>query len=153
MDIFVFMVYNKRVDNKGVKIMKRINVIRKLPQHMEKHELEAISNVLKKANCSEPLLCKHAKERLAERGISHDSIKEIFKFCKIENVVETNVKNGILRLLLLSNKIYKDGDKYYRVGISINAKTLQVITVIRSDLNPHGIGIKNPGIDICSYLK
>lgn len=132
-------------------------VIRKLPKHMSRKELNAIKGFLKKLHEQENVkTCKHCKERMDERNISFSSIKEIFKYCTIEDVVETNVKElrgeQVLRVLILSKKIYGHGEDAYRVGISVNTKTLEVITVVKSSLKPHGIGIKDPGIDITKYI-
>lgn len=132
-------------------------VIRKLPKHMNEKELRAMREILKKLHKVEDVkTCKHCKERMAERGISFSSIKEIFKYCTIEDVVETNVKElrgePVLRMLVLSKKIYGTGEDKYRVGISVNTKTLEVVTVVKSSLKPHGVGIKDPGIDITKYI-
>ena len=114
-------------------------VVRKLPQDMNQEELRTLRKIVSEMNNINPAqikFCRHSQERLGERNISREAVNEIYKYAKLENVVETNVKEHqgkpLLRLLVLSNKVYGQGEEAYRVGISVNSQTIEVITVVKS---------------------
>lgn len=102
--------------------------------------------------------CRHSQERLGERNISREAVNEIYKYAKLENVVETNVKEHqgkpLLRLLVLSNKVYGQGEEAYRVGISVNSQTLEVITVVKSYVNhAYNKNLKSAKYSVNNYIK
>ena len=136
-------------------------VVRKLPQDMNQEELRTLRKVVSEMNNINPAqikVCKHARERLGERNISREAVNEIYKYAKLENVVETNVKDHqgkpLLRLLVLSNKVYGQGEEAYRVGISVNSNTLEVITVVKSYVNhTYNRNLKSSSYSVNNYIK
>ena len=136
-------------------------VVRKLPQDMNPEELRTLRKVVSEMNNINPAhikVCKHAKERLGERNISREAVNEIYKYCTLDNVVETNVKDHqgkpLLRLLVLSNKVYGQGEEAYRVGISVNSQTLEVITVVKSYVNhTYNRNLKSSSYSVNNYIK
>ena len=136
-------------------------VVRKLPQDMNNEELRTLRKIVSEMNNINPekiKFCKHSQERLQERNISREAVNEIYKYAKLENVVETNVKEHqgkpLLRLLVLSNKVYGQGEEAYRVGISVNSNTLEVITVVKSYTNrSYNKNLKSANYSINNYIK
>ena len=136
-------------------------VVRKLPQDMNQEELRTLRKVVSEMNNINPekiKFCKHSQERLQERNISREAVNEIYKYAKLENVVETNVKDHqgkpLLRLLVLSNKVYGQGEEAYRVGISVNSNTLEVITVVKSYTNrSYNKNLKSANYSVNNYIK
>ena len=136
-------------------------VIRRLPKDMTKEELRTLRKIISDMNNINPAqikVCKHARERLGERNISREAVNEIYKFATLENVVETNVKDHqgkpLLRLLVLSNKVYGQGEEAYRVGISVNSQTLEVITVVKSYVNhSYNKNLKSATYSVNNYIK
>ena len=136
-------------------------VVRKLPKDMNPEELRTLRKVVSEMNNINPekiKFCKHSQERLQERNISREAVNEIYKYAKLENVVETNVKDHqgkpLLRLLVLSNKVYGQGEEAYRVGISVNSQTLEVITVVKSYTNrSYNKNLKSANYSVNNYIK
>lgn len=136
-------------------------VVRKLPQDMNQEELRTLRKIVSEMNNINPekiKFCKHSQERLQERNISREAVNEIYKYAKLENVVETNVKEHqgkpLLRLLVLSNKVYGQGEEAYRVGISVNSQTLEVITVVKSYTNrSYNKNLKSANYSVNNYIK
>ena len=136
-------------------------VVRRLPQDMNKEELRTLRKIISDMNNINPAqikVCRHARERLGERNISREAVNEIYKYCTLENVVETNVKDHqgkpLLRLLVLSNKVYGQGEEAYRVGISVNSQTLEVITVVKSYVNhTYNRNLKSSSDSVNNYIK
>ena len=136
-------------------------VVRKLPQDMNPEELKTLRKIVSEMNNINPekiKFCKHSQERLQERNISREAVNEIYKYAKLENVVETNVKEHqgkpLLRLLVLSNKVYGQGEEAYRVGISVNSQTLEVITVVKSYTNrSYNKNLKSANYSVNNYIK
>ena len=136
-------------------------VVRRLPKDMNKEELRTLRKIISDMNNINPAqikVCKHARERLGERNISREAVNEIYKYCTLENVVETNVKDHqgkpLLRLLVLSNKVYGQGEEAYRVGISVNSQTLEVITVVKSYVNhSYNKNLKSATYSVNNYIK
>ena len=136
-------------------------VVRKLPQDMNQEELRTLRKIVSEMNNINPekiKFCKHSQERLQERNISREAVNEIYKYAKLENVVETNVKDHqgkpLLRLLVLSNKVYGQGEEAYRVGISVNSQTLEVITVVKSYTNrSYNKNLKSANYSVNNYIK
>ena len=136
-------------------------VVRRLPKDMNKEELRTLRKIISDMNNINPAqikVCKHAKERLGERNISREAVNEIYKFATLENVVETNVKDHqgkpLLRLLVLSNKVYGQGEEAYRVGISVNSQTLEVITVVKSYVNhSYNKNLKSANYTVNNYIE
>ena len=93
-----------------------------------------------------------------ELNSSNETKLKIYKFATLDNVVETNVKDHqgkpLLRLLVLSNKVYGQGEEAYRVGISVNSQTLEVITVVKSYVNhTYNKSLKSSSYSINNYIK
>ena len=136
-------------------------VVRKLPKDMNPEELRTLRKIVSDMNNINPAqikFCKHSQERLQERNISREAVNEIYKYAKLENVVETNVKDHqgkpLLRLLVLSNKVYGQGEEAYRVGISVNSNTLEVITVVKSYVNhTYNRNLKSSSYSVNNYIK
>ena len=136
-------------------------VTRRLPKDMNKEELRTLRKIISDMNNINPAhikVCRHARERLGERNISQEAVNEIYKFATLENVVETNVKDHqgkpLLRLLVLSNKVYGQGEEAYRVGISVNSQTLEVITVVKSYVNhSYNKNLKSATYSVNNYIK
>ena len=136
-------------------------VVRRLPKDMNKEELRTLRKIIPDVNNINPAqikVCRHAKERLGERNISREAVNEIYKYCTLDNVVETNVKDHqgkpLLRLLVLSNKVYGQGEEAYRVGISVNSQTLEVITVVKSYVNhSYNKNLKSANYTVNNYIK
>ena len=136
-------------------------VVRRLPKDMNKEELRTLRKIIADMNNINPAqikVCRHAKERLGERNISREAVNEIYKYCTLDNVVETNVKDHqgkpLLRLLVLSNKVYGQGEEAYRVGISVNSQTLEVITVVKSYVNhSYNKNLKSANYTVNNYIK
>ena len=136
-------------------------VVRRLPKDMNKEELRTLRKIISDMNNINPAqikVCRHAKERLGERNISREAVNEIYKYCTLDNVVETNVKDHqgkpLLRLLVLSNKVYGQGEEAYRVGISVNSQTLEVITVVKSYVNhSYNKNLKSANYTVNNYIK
>ena len=136
-------------------------VVRKLPKDMTKEELRTLQKVVSEMHNINPQqikVCKHARERLQERNISREAVNEIYKYAKLENVVETNVKDHqgkpLLRLLVLSNKVYGQGEEAYRVGISVNSETLETITVVKSYVaHEYNRNLKSATYSVNNYIK
>ena len=136
-------------------------VTRRLPKDMNKEELRTLRKIISDMNNINPAqikVCKHARERLGERNISQEAVNEIYKYATLENVVETNVKDHqgkpLLRLLVLSNKVYGQGEEAYRVGISVNSQTLEVITVVKSYVNhSYNKNLKSATYSVNNYIK
>ena len=136
-------------------------VVRRLPKDMNKEELRTLRKIISDMNNINPAqikVCKHARERLGERNISREAVNEIYKFATLENVVETNVKDHqgkpLLRLLVLSNKVYGQGEEAYRVGISVNSQTLEVITVVKSYVShSYNKNLKSATYSVNNYIK
>ena len=66
-------------------------VVRKLPQDMNQEELRTLRKVVSEMNNINPAqikFCRHSQERLQERNISREAVNEIYKYAKLENVVE-----------------------------------------------------------------
>ena len=134
------------------------NVIRKLPKDMDNHEIKALEKIICELHNINIKPCKHAKERMAERGISLEAVKEVYKYATINHVVETNVKEHrgkpLLRLLIVGNKIYGHGEDAYKVTVSVNSETYEVVTVVKSFVNKtYGEFVKKSNIDITDYIK
>ena len=69
-------------------------VVRKLPQDMNPEELRTLRKIVSEMNNINPekiKFCKHSRERLGERNISREAVNVIYKYAKLENVLETNV--------------------------------------------------------------
>ena len=136
-------------------------VTRRLPQDMNPEELKVLGKIISEMNNINPAhikVCKHARERLGERNISREAGNEIYKFATLDNVVETNVKDHqgkpLLRLLVLSNKVYGQSEEAYRVGISVNSQTLEVITVVKSyDNHTYNRNLKSAKYSVNNYIK
>ena len=136
-------------------------VTRRLPKDMNQEELRTLRKIVSEMNNINPekiKFCKHSRERLGERNISREAVNEIYKYAKLENVVETNVKDHqgkpLLRLLVLSNKVYGQGEEAYRVGISVNSQTLEVITVVKSYTNrSYNKNLKSANYSVNNYIK
>ena len=136
-------------------------VTRRLPKDMSNEELRTLQKIISEMHNINPnkiKFCSHARERLGERNISREAVNEIYKYAKLENVVETNVKDHqgkpLLRLLVLSNKVYGQGEEAYRVGISVNSQTLEVITVVKSYINhTYNRNLKSSSYSVNNYIK
>ena len=136
-------------------------VTRRLPKDMNNEELRTLNKIISEMHNINPnkiKFCRHSQERLGERNISREAVNEIYKYAKLENVVETNVKEHqgkpLLRLLVLSNKVYGQGEEAYRVGISVNSNTLEVITVVKSYVNhAYNKNLKSSSYSVNNYIK
>ena len=136
-------------------------VVRKLPQDMNQEELRTLRKIVSDMNNINPAQIKfssHSQERLGERNISREAVNEFYKYAKLENEVETHEKEHqgkpLLRLLVLSNKVYGQGEEAYRVGISVNSNTLEVITVVKSYTNrSYNKNLKSANYSVNNYIK
>ena len=138
--------------------MRDNELLRKNVYRITKEETEVVENLLKRINKNNVTLCHHATERENQRRISTEQVEECLKNAKLNNVVEISCKpfrNRMTpRLVLVSDKIYRNENGRYRVAVVVNCRTLQIITTYNAYLHNRYKEVKHDeSWSLVEYLK
>lgn len=123
--------------------------MKKSYKQMNRSEVKALVNRIKRINDCKISLTTHAKQRMKERNINEDEIRNVFKNFKI---IEFNARNdGTISALIRDKNIGQ------QVSLSVDLSSGSVLTVYKNhykdnhnSVNPD---IYNPKINIMSFLN
>ena len=123
--------------------------MRKSYKQMNRSEVRALVSRIKRINDCKITLSNHAKQRMKERNINEEEVRNVFNNF---NIIEFNARNdGTISALI------RDKNKGQQVSLSVDLSSGSILTVYKNhykdnhrSVNPD---IYNQRIDITSFLK
>ena len=136
--------------------MRDEKLIRRNVKRITTEEKRAVNELLSRINKNHVVLCRHAVERENERRIDTNQVEECLKNAKFENVVEISCKEFrhkmTPRLVIVSDKVYKNENGRYRVAVVVNCHTLQIVTTYNAYLHNRYKEVKHDDWNFVDYL-
>lgn len=123
--------------------------MRKSYKQMNRSEVRALVSRIKRINDCKITLSNHAKQRMKERNINEEEVRNVFNNF---NIIEFNARNdGTISALI------RDKNKGQQVSLSVDLSSGSILTAYKNhykdnhrSVNPD---IYNQRIDITSFLK
>ena len=123
--------------------------MRKSYKQMNRSEVRALVSRIKRIKDCKITLSNHAKQRMKERNINDEEVRNVFNNF---NIIEFNARNdGTVSALI------RDKNKGQQVSLSVDLSSGSILTVYKNhykdnhrSVNPD---IYNQRIDITSFLK
>lgn len=137
--------------------MRDNNLLRKNVNLITKEERNVVIDLLCRINKMNVELSRHCVERENQRHISTRQVEECLRNAKIENVVEISCKEFrhkmTPRLVIVSDKVYKNENGRYRVAVVVNCRTLQIVTTYNAYLHNRYKEVKHDDWNLVEYLR
>lgn len=137
--------------------MRDNNLLRRNVNLITKEERNVVIDLLCRINKMNVELSRHCVERENQRHISTRQVEECLRNAKIENVVEISCKEFrhkmTPRLVIVSDKVYKNENGRYRVAVVVNCRTLQIVTTYNAYLHNRYKEVKHDDWNLVEYLR
>ena len=137
--------------------MKDTKLLRKNVNLITKEERNVVNELLSRINKMNVELSHHCVERENQRQITTEQVVECLKNAKFDNVVEISCKEFrhkmTPRLVIVSDKVYKNENGRYRVAVVVNCRTLQIVTTYNAYLHNRYKTVKHDDWNFVEYLR
>ena len=136
--------------------MKDTQLLRKNVNRITNEEKVVVNELLSRINKMNVDLSRHCVERENQRHITTQQIQECLKNAKFDNIVEISCKEFrhkmTPRLVIVSDKVYRNENGRYRVAVVVNCRTLQIVTTYNAYLHNRYKEVKHDNWNLVDFL-
>ena len=137
--------------------MRDTQLLRRNVNRITNEEKRVVNDLLCRINKINVELSNHCVERENQRHISTKQVEECLRNAKFENVVEISCKEFrhkmTPRLVIVSDKVYRNENGRYRVAVVVNCRTLQIVTTYNAYLHNRYKEVQHDDWNFVEYLR